>query len=52
MCLNQDIKNPHYPSWFRSLRIILSTAAILALLATLVSQYALPMEGNKGQTPS
>jgi hypothetical protein len=30
-----DMSQSYYPSWFRALRFILSTAAVLSLLATI-----------------
>jgi hypothetical protein len=30
-----DMSQPYYPAWFRALRFILSTAAVLSLLATI-----------------
>ena len=46
-CLLQDMTCTQFPSWYRSLRILLSTIAICALLATAVCQYLLPLESQK-----
>ncbi|XP_023321295.1 transmembrane protein 69 [Eurytemora carolleeae] len=36
-----DLIQPGYPSWFRALRFILSTGAVLSLLATLFCIFTL-----------
>lgn len=47
LCLLQDMTSAQFPSWYRSLRILLSTVAILALLTTAMCQYLLPVEEKK-----
>lgn len=44
--LLQDITSSQLPSWYKSLRILLSTVAICALLTTLICRYALPLESK------
>ena len=36
-----DLTHPGYPAWFRGLRLLLTTAAVLSLLATLFCIFTL-----------
>nr|CAH0106039.1 unnamed protein product [Daphnia galeata] len=47
LCLLQDITSSQFPSWYKSLRILLSTVAICALLTTFMCQFLLPLEPKK-----
>jgi len=47
LLLVQDANTIQYPSWYRSMRIVLSTIVIVTLLATLMSRWLLPLESNK-----
>lgn len=47
LCLLQDMTSSQFPSWYKSLRILLSTVAICALLTTFMCQFLLPLEPQK-----
>ncbi|XP_046445029.1 transmembrane protein 69-like [Daphnia pulex] len=47
LCLLQDMTSSQFPSWYKSLRILLSTVAICALLTTFMCQFLLPLEPKK-----
>lgn len=46
-CLLHDMTSTQFPSWYRSMRILLSTIVICALLATALCKQFLPLEPKK-----
>ena len=45
-----DIKQSGYASWFKGLRIVLTTVAILSLLSTLILSYILEIQTEEKET--
>lgn len=45
-----DIKQSGYASWFKGLRIVLTTVAILSLLSTLILSYILDIQTEEKET--
>ena len=50
LCGYLDVKQSGYASWFKGLRIILTTVAIISLLSTLILSYILDIQTEEKET--